>query len=106
MEALHKPIFDKVEGEDIFKAISAEVHDLVRNTPHQARRGILKALLFLTLYIGSFICILVYGNLNWALFLFYGICGLTMFLVFLNGFHDAAHNALFKSTGANRRFCS
>lgn len=105
MDPLHKPIFEKAAGEDLFKSINAEVHAMVKNAPARARRGILKAFFFLSLYFLSYGCILVLGNRSWALFLFYGICGLTMFLVFLNGFHDAAHNALFSTTKANRNFC-
>ena len=105
MGTLPKPIFEKAPKEDIFKAITAEVHEFVKNTPSQPRAAIIKAFIFLAVFVVSYICILLLGNNNWALLLFYGLCGLSMFLVFLNGFHDAAHNALFRSAAANHRFC-
>lgn len=105
METLHKPIFDKAPKEDLFKAITAEVHALVKNSPHQFSRGVLKAYLFIFVYLLSYFLLLELGDEAWALFLFYGLCGLSMFLIFLNGFHDAAHNALYKSAIWNRAFC-
>lgn len=105
MGTLHKPVFDKAPKEDIFKVITAEVHELVKTKPGQIRQGVVKACIFLTTYVLSYLLLLLLGNHGWALFLFYALCGLSMFLVFLNGFHDAAHNALFKSSKANRNFC-
>jgi len=105
MVTLPKPIFEKAPKEDIFKAISSEVHELINKSPDKPRSAIIKAFIFLGIYISSYLGILLLGNQNWALFFFYGLCGLSMFLVFLNGFHDAAHNALFRSNIANYRFC-
>ena len=102
---LHKPVFDKAPRQGVFKAISTEVHELVQNSPKRSLAGVKKAFIFLISFILSYSFILLFGNHRWALFLFYAMAGLSMFLVFLNGFHDAAHNALFKSTRANRIFC-
>jgi len=105
METLHKPVFQRAPKDDIFRAITAQVQELVKQRPERGRRGVFKAFLFLAIYIISYLLILFLGDQTWALFLFYALCGLSMFLVFLNGFHDAAHNALFKTTRANRSFC-
>ena len=102
---LHKPVFDKAPKQGIFKEISIEVHELIQKSPKESSAGVLKAGIFLLSFVLSYIGILLFGSHIWALFLLYGTAGLSMFLVFLNGFHDAAHNALFKNTRANRRFC-
>ena len=105
MATLHKPIFEKAPKNDVFKDLKAEVYQMVRQQPKRANTGVIKALLFLAIYLLSYLSILMLGNTTWLLFVFYAICGLSMFLVFLNGFHDAAHNALFKNAKTNRRFC-
>ncbi|SDZ77236.1 linoleoyl-CoA desaturase [Arachidicoccus rhizosphaerae] len=105
MANLPKPIFEKAPKEDIFKAIAEEVHTLVKQKPGLVRMGIYKVFIFLAVYGISYLGIFLWGNHTWALFACYAVCGLMMFLIFLNGFHDAAHNALFTSSKANHRFC-
>lgn len=44
------------------------------------------------------------GNSTPLLFLFYILCGITMIVLFINAFHDAAHGALFKKNKHNQWF--
>ncbi len=59
---------------------------------------------FLVLFFTFYGCILIFGNSLQLLFLFYILTGLTMILVFLNAFHDAAHGAIFKTRRYNEWF--
>jgi linoleoyl-CoA desaturase len=99
-----KPSFRKPGDDDFFKTLNKRVHNEVLTNNWIQNQIILKSLLMLGLYLGSYVSILLFGNNTYLLFTFYILTGLAMILVFLNAFHDAAHGAIFKKRIYNEWF--
>jgi linoleoyl-CoA desaturase len=98
---LTKPTFKRAGKDDFFKALHKEVQANVLDNKSIQRQIVFKSMLFITLFFGFYSCILLYGNKTALLFCFYILTGITMILVFLNAFHDAAHGAVFKNRQYN-----
>jgi linoleoyl-CoA desaturase len=103
--ATTKPVFKKAGDDDFFKSLVKEVNEKVL-TDKSIQNGIIfKSIALIVLYFAFYSCILIFGNRTSLLFTFYVLSGFTMILVFLNGFHDAAHGAIFKQRKYNDWFC-
>jgi linoleoyl-CoA desaturase len=104
MEKLKKPSYIKPERDDFFRKLRREVEESVLRNTALYRYNVAKALGLLVLY-GIFYCwILIFGNKTPILFLSYILCGIAMITLFINAFHDAAHNALFRKSKHNEWF--
>lgn len=103
-DTLTKPSFKKAGADDFFKQLNAEVQQRVLNNRRIQQVIIVKSVLLVLLYFAFYACILMFGNYTPYLFTFYIATGLTMIMVFLNGFHDAAHGAVFKSRKHNELY--
>lgn len=101
---LVKPSFKKAGEDDFFKTLNKQVQTNILGNNRIQNRIVFKSLLLLTLYFGFYSCILILGNHTPLLFTFYILTGLSMILVFLNAFHDAAHGAIFKKRIYNEWF--
>src|SRR5690606_7891716 len=104
MEKLIKPTFKKASADDFFKKMQKEVHENILKNPRIQTGNIIKSFILLFGYIGSYVGILVFGNTTSLLFLFYILSGFFMIVLFVNAFHDAAHNAVFKNPKYNKWF--
>lgn len=104
MEKLIKPTFKKAEADDFFKKMQKEVQDNILKNPHIQIGNIIKSFFLLTGFIGSYSCILIFGKTTPLLFFFYIMAGLFMIVLFVNAFHDAAHNAVFRNPKYNKLF--
>jgi len=100
-EKLIKPTFKKAEEDDFYKALHHEVQQKVLVNKSIRQHVVFKSLFFTMLYFVFYGCILLYGNNQLLLFLFYILTGLAMILVFLNAFHDAVHGAVFEKRANN-----
>jgi len=100
-EKLIKPSFKKAGSDDFYKELHKEVQLRVLGNKKVQRQIVFKSFFFITLYFAFYSCILTLGNHTAALFSFYILTGLTMILVFLNAFHDAAHGAIFEKREHN-----
>jgi linoleoyl-CoA desaturase len=96
-----KPIFKKAGSDDFYHNLHKEVQSKVLNNKKFQQQVFLKSMLFMALFFVFYACILRFGNNTYLLFLFYVLMGLTMILVFLNMFHDAAHVAILKKRKHN-----
>lgn len=101
---LTKPTFKKAGEDDFFKTLNKQVQTQILSNSRIQNRIVFKSLFLLTLYFGFYGCILVFGDNSPLLFTFYILTGLSMILVFLNAFHDAAHGAIFKKRIYNEWF--
>lgn len=104
MEKLKRPAYLKPDADDFFKMMRNEVNEKVLKNKTLYRLNIIKSLGLLALFFFFYGCILYFGNNTSLLFLFYILCGFTMIVLFINAFHDAAHNALFKKPKNNELF--
>lgn len=98
---LIKPVFKKAGSDDFYVELHREVQQKVLSNKKYKRQLVFKALFFLTLFFVFYGSILAFGNNTRLLFTFYILTGITMILVFLNAFHDAAHNAVFEKRRHN-----
>jgi linoleoyl-CoA desaturase len=98
---LTKPSFTKAGPDDFFKELNKEVQANVLENKAIQQQIIFKSIFFTVLFFLFYAAILVYGNTPSLLFCFYILTGITMILVFLNAFHDAAHGAIFKKKAYN-----
>lgn len=105
MSNLVKPTFQKAGSDDFFKRLQKEVQDEILTNPKIQTANILKSFGLLAGYVLAYAGILVYGNRTGMLFFFYILAGLFMIVLFVNAFHDAAHNSVFRKTKHNRWFC-
>ena len=96
-----KPVFKKAGNDDFFKRLQKEVSETVLSNKSVQFQIIFKSIFLIFLYFAFYACILIFGNQTQLLFTFYILTGFTMILVFLNGFHDAAHGAIFKKRKHN-----
>lgn len=104
MEKLIKPIFQKAPADDFFKKMQKEVQEKILRNPSIQTANIVKSFMLLFGFIGSYIGILVCGKTLAWLFFFYILAGFFMIVLFVNAFHDAAHNAIFKNPKYNKWF--
>jgi linoleoyl-CoA desaturase len=104
MEKLKRPVYLKPGADDFFKKMHKEVEETVLKKSSLYRYNILKSFGVLALYFVFYACILFFGNSTPLLFLFYILCGITMIVLFINAFHDAAHGSLFKKPKHNDWF--
>lgn len=91
MEKLKRPVYLKPGTDDFFKKMHKEVDETVLKNSSLYELNVVKSLGLLTLYFVFYACILFFGNSTSLLFLFYILCGITMIVLFINAFHDAAH---------------
>jgi len=100
-----KPQFQKDSGDTVFNTIKIRAKQIVKELEPE-RRGILtiKAILFPLLYIGAYVCAIVWGNYPWVLYCAYMMMGLMLVVVFLNLVHDAVHGTLFRNKNINKAF--
>lgn len=99
-----KPSFKKSGDNDFFRNLSRQVQTTVLVNKNIQNQIVIKSILLVVLYFGFYSCILFFGNDIYLLFIFYILTGLSMILVFLNAFHDAAHGAIFKRRIYNEWF--
>lgn len=104
MEKLRRPSYQKAGPDDFFRKLHKEVEEKVLNNKKYYWQNIVKSFAVLFLYVAFYGCILLFGNSTPLLFLFYILCGVTMIVLFINAFHDAAHGALFKTPKYNDWF--
>jgi linoleoyl-CoA desaturase len=104
MEKLKRPVYLKAGADDFFKKLHKEVEETVLQNETLYRYNVIKSIGVLALYFVFYGCILFLGNNTALLYLFYVLCGITMIVLFINAFHDAAHGALFKKPKHNDMF--
>jgi len=104
MEKLKRPVYLKPATDDFFKMLQQEVKETVLKNSSLYWVNLLKSLGLLILFFLFYSCVLLFGNSTPLLFLFYILCGITMIVLFINAFHDAAHGALFKKQEYNEWF--
>ncbi len=63
-----------------------------------------KAILLPLMYIGSYVCALVWGKNPWVLNGCYMFMGLLLVFIFLSLIHDAVHQTIFRAKWANRMY--
>jgi linoleoyl-CoA desaturase len=106
MDAIgQKPQFIRAGKDDFFKKLIKEVQEKVLNNKKLQRKNILKALGLLSAFAIFYSCILIFGNSTPLLYSFYILMGLSMIILFVNSFHDAAHDSVFPTKTQNRIFC-
>ena len=105
MERLKKPTFLHSPKDDFFRKLSKEVKENILVDTSVQRKSIYKALFLLALFLFFYSCILFFGNTIQYLYLFYILMGISMIVIFVNSFHDAAHGAVFFKKKHNRWFC-
>lgn len=105
MENLKRPTFQRTSKDDFFRKMLKEVHENVLQDKNIQRKNIFKAIFLLVCFLCFYICILVFGNNTTLLYLFYILMGISMIVLFVNSFHDAAHGAVFFNKKQNRIFC-
>ena len=104
MEKLKRPVYLKPETDDFFKKIRKQVNETVLQNSSLYLSNIIKSLGLVIIFFLFYACILLFGNSTPLLFLFYIFCGITMIVLFINAFHDAAHGAFFKKAKHNQWF--
>lgn len=104
MEKLKRPVYVKPGADDFFKKMRLEVNETVLKNSSLYLLNVVKSLGLLGVFFLFYSCILVFGNQTLLLFLFYILSGITMIVLFINAFHDAAHGALFKKPKQNEWF--
>jgi linoleoyl-CoA desaturase len=102
MEKITKPRYSKSGNETIFQQLRQEVNNLVVQLESKRRGSILlKAFLFPSLYIITYITILFAGMHTWAFYACYFLLGILIVMNFLNIVHDAVHGTIFNSKKLN-----
>jgi len=104
MEKLKRPVYVKPGTDDFFKKMRLEVNETVLKNSSLYVLNVVKSLGLLAVFFLFYVCILIFGNQTSLLFLFYILSGITMIVLFINAFHDAAHGALFKKPKHNEWF--
>ncbi|WP_264537343.1 fatty acid desaturase family protein [Flavobacterium sp. N1736] len=104
MEKLKRPVYLKPGTDDFFKMLQREVRETVLKNSSLYQLNIVKSIGLLVLFFLFYTCILLFGNRTPLLYGFYILCGITMIVLFINAFHDAAHGALFKKPKHNEWF--
>lgn len=104
IEKLKRPVYAKPGKDDFFLKLHREVEEKVLSNDKLRQKNIYKSLFLLGLYFTFYSCILFFGNNTPLLFLFYILSGFAMIVLFINGFHDAVHGAIFKKPKHNEWF--
>lgn len=104
MEKFKRPTYLKPDADDFFKRMREEVNEKVLKNESLYRLNVLKSIGLLMVFFLFYGCVLYFGDSLPLLFLFYILSGITMIVLFINAFHDAAHNALFKNPKSNELF--
>jgi len=104
MEKLKRPVYVKPGTDDFFKKMRLEVNETVLKNSSLYVLNVVKSLGLLVVFFLFYSCILLFGNQTYLLFLFYILSGITMIVLFINAFHDAAHGALFRKPKHNEWF--
>lgn len=101
-----KPQFSSGAKEEVFHQLRKEVNAIVRT--HQSSRSVeirFKAFFFPLLYIAIWGVAMRWGATNIGLYyLFFGLLGLMIVVVFLNIIHDAVHGTIFTQKRWNDLF--
>ncbi|KAA9041237.1 fatty acid desaturase [Ginsengibacter hankyongi] len=103
MELIAKPVFAKLEAErDMFLELRKQVNQTV-TTLEKKRRWLitLKAIVFPSLYLATYIAALLYGSNVYILYTCYALLAFLLEINFLNLTHDAVHNTLFSRKWIN-----
>src|SRR5690606_11867843 len=100
-----KPTFNRPPKDDFFKKLIKEVQENILKDKSIQPNSILRALLTSYLYSFFYGCLLYFGNSTPLLFTFYLLMAFSMIVIFVNSYHDAAHNAVFFAREQNRLFC-
>ena len=101
MRKYQKPFFEKDAANSFFHQLKAEVNENIITKIEGNALEKFKLFLFLGCYFLFYVLILIFGNNTFLLFLFYVFMGWSMILFFVNSFHDAVHNAIFKTKKYN-----
>jgi len=104
MEKLKRPVYVKPGTDDFFKKMRLEVNETVLKNSSLYVLNVVKSLGLLVVFFLFYSFILLFGNQTYLLFLFYILSGITMIVLFINAFHDAAHGALFRKPKHNEWF--
>lgn len=104
MEKLKRPAYLKPGKDDFFIKLHREVEEKVLKNKTLRTKNIAKSILLVVLYFAFYVCILLFGNTTYILFLFYILSGFAMIMLFINAFHDAVHGAIFKKPRHNEWF--
>ncbi len=104
MEKLKRPVYVKPGTDDFFKKMRLEVNETVLKNSSLYVLNVVKSLGLLVVFFLFYSFILLFGNQTYLLFLFYILSGITMIVLFINAFHDAAHGALFRKPKHNECF--
>lgn len=99
---LRPPVFLKNSDNEIFFSIRDKALALIKELePKRKKMMIFKAILFPLIYIGAYVCALIWGHSLPVLYGSYFIMGIMLIVIFINLIHDAVHKVLFKSKALN-----
>jgi len=100
-----KPVYPRNGDEDIFTELRKQVRETVKSLePTRGKTIVLKAVLLPILYFAIYLCALVWGDHQFALFPCYFLMGLLLVSIFLNVIHDAVHGTIFRNDKLNKRY--
>lgn len=103
MERTMKPAFAKPKGVDLFQLLRQEVNQTVRGLEPKRKITItIKAILFPSLYVLTYLAALSWGANTTVLYGCYCLLGVLLVLNFLNLIHEAVHNTLFENKLFNK----
>lgn len=106
MTNFKRPEYKKPEQDDFFYRLRKEVQETVLKDHSHRKQNLWKTVILLSSYCLSYTGILIFGNYTPLLFFFYAFTGISMIVLFINSFHDAAHGALFEKPKHNVWFTS
>src|SRR6478609_2974534 len=99
-----RPQFNRAGKDDFFKKLVKEVQENVLKNKKLQRRNIFKAVGLFIAFTCFYSFTLIFGNNTPLLYTSYILMGLSMIVLFVNSFHDAAHGAVFPTKTQNRIF--
>jgi linoleoyl-CoA desaturase len=101
-ERLLKPHFIKNSDAELFQQLRKEVNETVEQlTPKRRNDIVLKAILFPSLYILSYVAALVWSSNEAIYYAAFFMMGILLVLNFLNLIHEAVHSTLFRNKRIN-----
>jgi linoleoyl-CoA desaturase len=99
---LNKPQFLSPEHDTFYAQLKSLVKDYVSsNSRYVYLISGIKAVLFISLYLGLYAVILTCGHILPVLLSAYALMGIVIIMMFLNIVHPAAHSSLFRSKKLN-----